>query len=161
MPVSLPGESHGRRSLTGCSPWGRKASHMTDKHFTSLYSLCPNLLPRFLLCCSSSSGTNLKSFQTPHHLGLGRYLSTLIALYTCSIVIFCHTVSQLLMCLFSRSTSLWAPHLSLYSQDRQSTWDINKCMYWIFNHIGWNTVTFKKNVIYLAALGLHCGMQDL
>ena len=33
-PVLLPGKSHGRRSLVGCSPWGRKESHMTERlHF--------------------------------------------------------------------------------------------------------------------------------
>ena len=26
-PVFLPGESHGRRSLVGCSPWGRRVGH--------------------------------------------------------------------------------------------------------------------------------------
>ena len=26
-PVLLPGESHGRRSLVGCSPWGRRVGH--------------------------------------------------------------------------------------------------------------------------------------
>ena len=29
-PVSLPGKSHGQRSLVGCSPWGRKESGMTE-----------------------------------------------------------------------------------------------------------------------------------
>ena len=29
-PVLLPGKSHGRRSLVGCSPWGRKESDMTE-----------------------------------------------------------------------------------------------------------------------------------
>jgi len=29
-PVLLPGESHGRRSLVGCSPWGRLESDMTE-----------------------------------------------------------------------------------------------------------------------------------
>ena len=30
----LPGKSHGRRSLVGCSPWGRKESDMTERfHF--------------------------------------------------------------------------------------------------------------------------------
>ena len=29
-PVLLPGESHGRRSLVGCSPWGRKESDKTE-----------------------------------------------------------------------------------------------------------------------------------
>ena len=33
-PVLLPGKSHGRRSLEGCSPWGRWGSHMTERlHF--------------------------------------------------------------------------------------------------------------------------------
>ena len=29
-PVFLPGESHGQRSLAGCSPWGCKESDMTE-----------------------------------------------------------------------------------------------------------------------------------
>ena len=33
-PVLLPGESHGGRSLEGCSPWGRWGSDMTERlHF--------------------------------------------------------------------------------------------------------------------------------
>ena len=28
--VLLPGESHGRRSLLGCSPWGREESDTTE-----------------------------------------------------------------------------------------------------------------------------------
>ena len=33
-PVLLPGKSHGRRSLVGCSPWGRKESDPTERlHF--------------------------------------------------------------------------------------------------------------------------------
>ena len=38
-PVLLPGKSHGRRSLAGCSPWGRKESDMTEQlhfHFSLL-----------------------------------------------------------------------------------------------------------------------------
>ena len=31
-PVLLPGKSHGRTSLVGCSPWGRKESDMTEWH---------------------------------------------------------------------------------------------------------------------------------
>ena len=30
-PVFLPGESHGQRSLEGCSPWGHKGSDMTEQ----------------------------------------------------------------------------------------------------------------------------------
>ena len=29
-PVFLPGESHGQRSLAGCSPWGRKEFYTTE-----------------------------------------------------------------------------------------------------------------------------------
>ena len=33
-PVFLPGESHGWRSLVGCSSWGREESDMTERlHF--------------------------------------------------------------------------------------------------------------------------------
>ena len=33
-PVLLPGKSQGRRSLVGCSPWGRRGSDMTERlHF--------------------------------------------------------------------------------------------------------------------------------
>ena len=33
-PVLLPGQSHGRRSLVGCSPWGRQALDTTERlHF--------------------------------------------------------------------------------------------------------------------------------
>ena len=30
-PVSLPGKSHGQRSLVDCSPWGRKESGTTEQ----------------------------------------------------------------------------------------------------------------------------------
>ena len=36
-PVLLPGKSHGRRSLVGCSPWGRQESDTTEQlpfHFS-------------------------------------------------------------------------------------------------------------------------------
>ena len=36
-PVLLPGKSHGRRSLVGCSPWGREESDRTERlpfHFS-------------------------------------------------------------------------------------------------------------------------------
>ena len=38
-PVLLPGQSQGRRSLVGCSPWGRKESGTTERlhfHFSAL-----------------------------------------------------------------------------------------------------------------------------
>ena len=36
-PEKAPGKSHGRRSLVGCGPWGRKESDMTERlrfHFS-------------------------------------------------------------------------------------------------------------------------------
>ena len=59
-PVSLPGESHGRRSLIGYSPRGRKESDTTEWLFTLLYCGHPTpvLLPgkshgqRSLVGCS-------------------------------------------------------------------------------------------------------------
>ena len=39
-PVLLPGKSHGRRSLVGCSPWGREESGTTERlhfHFSFLF----------------------------------------------------------------------------------------------------------------------------
>ena len=37
--VLLPGKSHGRRSLVGCSPWGHEESDMTQQvHFHLLLS---------------------------------------------------------------------------------------------------------------------------
>ena len=35
-PVLLPGKSHGRRSLKGCSPWGPEESDMTEQFHFSL-----------------------------------------------------------------------------------------------------------------------------
>ena len=38
-PVLLPGKSHGRRSLEGCSPWGREESDTTERlHFHFSFS---------------------------------------------------------------------------------------------------------------------------
>ena len=34
-PVFLPGESHGQRSLAGCSPWGGKESDTTEQPSTT------------------------------------------------------------------------------------------------------------------------------
>ena len=46
-PVLLPGKSYGRRSLVGCSPWGRKESDTTERlHF------------HFLLSCIGEGNSN-------------------------------------------------------------------------------------------------------
>ena len=36
-PVLLPGKCHGRRSLVGCSPWGREESDTTERLPFGLY----------------------------------------------------------------------------------------------------------------------------
>ena len=44
-PLLLPGKSHGRRSLVGFSPWGRKESYRTERlHFHFPVSLLLILL---------------------------------------------------------------------------------------------------------------------
>ena len=43
IPVFLPGESHGLRSLTGYSPWGHKESDMTEQLTLSLHFLSLSL----------------------------------------------------------------------------------------------------------------------
>ena len=106
----------------------------TSLHFTRFAQTCSLFFCLLLIQLRHQSEEVFPDTPSPWP-GKTPLLSTPIALCTCSIVIFCHTVSQPLMCLFSRSTSPWAPRLSLYSQDRQSTWHINKGMYWIFNHI--------------------------
>ena len=41
IPVFLPGEFHGQRSLEGCNPWGPKESDMTEKlTHTHIIVLC-------------------------------------------------------------------------------------------------------------------------
>ena len=46
-PVLLPGKSHGRRNLVGCSPWGREESNTTEQlHF------------RFSLSCTGEGNGN-------------------------------------------------------------------------------------------------------
>ena len=39
-PVLLPGKSHGRRSLVGCSPWGRQESDTTERLHFQFSLLC-------------------------------------------------------------------------------------------------------------------------
>ena len=51
-PVLLPGKSHGRRSLGGCSPWGREESDTTERlHF-----------PFSLSCTGEGNGSPLQCF---------------------------------------------------------------------------------------------------
>ena len=51
-PVLLPGKSHGRRSLVGCSPWGREESDTTERlHF------------HFSLSCIGEGNGNLLQYS--------------------------------------------------------------------------------------------------
>ena len=38
--IFLPGESHGQRSLAGCSPWGRKERDMTEQLTAKATIIC-------------------------------------------------------------------------------------------------------------------------
>ena len=62
-PVFLPGESNGRKSLVGYSPWGRKESDMTEQlHFTfsknhcccSVAKSCLTLMTPWTVACQAS-----------------------------------------------------------------------------------------------------------
>ena len=53
-PVLLPGNSRGRRSLVGCSPWGRKESDTTERlHF------------HFSLSCTGEGNGNPLQWENP------------------------------------------------------------------------------------------------
>ena len=54
LQVFLPGESHGQRSLAGCSPWGRKESGTT-------YRLSSNCKPLVALSFACSSPLSIQS----------------------------------------------------------------------------------------------------
>ena len=58
-PVLLPGKSHGRRSLVGCSPWGFEESGMTERlpfHFS-------------LSCTGEGNGTPVSCLENPRDGG--------------------------------------------------------------------------------------------
>ena len=66
-PVLLPGKSHGRRSLVGCSPWGCWESDMTERlhfHFS-------------LSCIGEGNGNPLQCscLENPRHRGAWRFPS--------------------------------------------------------------------------------------
>ena len=61
IPVFLPREFHGQRSLAGCSPWGHKESGMTEQPTLSLSSKntgmgCHSLLQEIFLTQRSNLG---------------------------------------------------------------------------------------------------------
>ena len=52
----LTGESHGQRSLEGCSPWGHKESDTTEQlHFQAHVRLSPG----------GGNGTNILTWRIP------------------------------------------------------------------------------------------------
>ena len=60
-PVLLPGKSHGRKSLVGCSPWGRSELDMTERlHF-----------PFSLSCIGEGNGSPLQCscLENPRNRG--------------------------------------------------------------------------------------------
>ena len=59
-PVSLPGKSHGQKSLVGCSPWGCKESGTTER-LTLTYSIYIKILFLFISCLRYSVRSSLIS----------------------------------------------------------------------------------------------------
>ena len=55
-PVFLPGESHGQRSLVGCSPWGRTESDTTEATWQQLGSSSDVSKKWLPAVCPSKSG---------------------------------------------------------------------------------------------------------
>ena len=63
-PVLLPGKSHGRRSLVGCSSWGCEESDTTERlpfHFS-------------LSCIGEGNGNSLQCFLPGESQGRGRLM---------------------------------------------------------------------------------------
>ena len=77
-PVFLPGESHGQRSLVGCSPWGHRESEMTER--LSMHTHTCSFLGRFLLYgfafLSDSCCLDLRVFKL--------YTNNIIFCFACS-----------------------------------------------------------------------------
>ena len=93
-PVLLPGKSHGRRSLVGCSPWGRKESDTTEWlhfHFS-------------LSCIGEGNGNPLQCscLENPRHGG-----AWWAAIYAVA------QGQTLLKRLSSSSSSMLSPHSTL------------------------------------------------
>ena len=67
-PVFLPGESHGQRSLAGCSPWGHRVGHnwahthkqgaLCQTHQKALNSICWRKLKSIFIWLKNSLGIN-------------------------------------------------------------------------------------------------------
>ena len=53
---TLPGKSHGQRSLGGCSPWGREESDMTERLHFSLHALEKEMQPTPVFLPGESKG---------------------------------------------------------------------------------------------------------
>ena len=68
-PLLLPGKPHGRRSLVGCSPWGRKESDTTEGlhfhfHFFSNMYFCPFVILYVEFFLNMSKVTSILHFCT-------------------------------------------------------------------------------------------------
>ena len=63
IPVILPGEFHGQRSLAYCSPWGRKELHMTERLSTAQHKNA-----------KFRNSWHLLAFLFIIYVGIGQYL---------------------------------------------------------------------------------------
>ena len=69
-PVLLPGISHGRRSLVGCSPWGRQELGTTERldfHFSMTFTL------QWLSCIGEGNGNPLQCSCLENPRGRGAW----------------------------------------------------------------------------------------
>ena len=63
-PVPSPGKSHERRSLVGCSPWGRKESDTTERlHITSIGPMGSGLTAQWLWSRSTQDQGGIRGDQ--------------------------------------------------------------------------------------------------
>ena len=77
-PIFLPGESHGQRSLVGCSPWGPKQPDTTQQLSTHAGKMCAFVG----LCCYLSFLELILTSSAPTSLYIWPVSSCFLPLYT-------------------------------------------------------------------------------
>ena len=106
-PVFLPGESHGQRSLVGCSPWGRTESDITERlHFDFSLSCIGGGNGNPLQCSCLENPMDRGAWWaavcgvTQSRTRLKRLSSSSTYIYTAHLYpFFCHWTFRLLPCL--------------------------------------------------------------
>ena len=123
-PVLLPGKSHGRRSLVGCSPWGHEES---DTYWTTSLSLS-------LSCIGEGNGTPLQCSYLENPRDGGAWWAAI-----CGVS---QSQTRLKRLSSSRtSVSLFLPckqvHLYHFSRFHIFTWIYNICFFLVDLQLLW------------------------